>query len=283
MAFEYGYAIVSKIPESFQSFRYDKENTRAETLDKIQNEFTEFVETLRKIGVDILELNAEERYPECVKVDDTAVIINGTALMCQPHGAHRQGEVNLIRCTMKSVVAHHIHIVELNTENAQVEGSDVLFTGQEIIVGLSEHTNEPGAQAVARAFPEYATCMVQVRPPFRSLKDAIGVAGINVLAVGQSEAAKAMLKDIRRVASYSYDILTLPEDHAVNMLYVNRYLLHASAALIPESIGVIENKIACNRIAMHLPNLLAAGVPMTKLALLMGRFSHQRNIVSTIP
>lgn len=70
----------------------------------------------------------------------------------------------------------------------------LFHTGQEIIVGTSRHTNEAGAQAVARAFPEYATSMIQVRAPFLSLKDAVGVAGINVLAVGQSEAAQKMLK-----------------------------------------------------------------------------------------
>ncbi|VDQ11246.1 unnamed protein product [Trichobilharzia regenti] len=73
-------------------------------------------------------MEADERHPECVKVDDTAVIINGTALMCNPYRCHRQGEVNLIRHTLKKELG--IKIVELNTENAQVEGSDVLFTGE---------------------------------------------------------------------------------------------------------------------------------------------------------
>lgn len=69
-----------------------------------------------------------------------------------------------------------------------------VILGQEIIVGISAHTNEAGAHAVARAFPEYATSIVKLPQPFRSLKDAVGVAGINVLAVGESEAAKQLLK-----------------------------------------------------------------------------------------
>ncbi|GAA53250.1 dimethylargininase [Clonorchis sinensis] len=272
MAFQYAYAIVSKIPDSFSSFRADKGTVdNPGSLRELHNECTEFVETLRRIGIDILELKAEERHPECVKVDDTAVIINGTALMCNPHGSHRQGEEVGVK------------IVELNTENAQVEGSDVLFTGQEIIVGISSHTNEDGAQAVARAFPEYATSMIQVRPPFRSLKDAVGVAGINVLAVGGSEAAREMLSDMKRVVSYKYKIITLPEDHAANVLYVNHYLLHWAPSMIPASIGVFENKIDYDRLPIALPHLYAAGVPMSKLALFVGRFRHQCNIISTIP
>ena len=53
-----------------------------------------FVENLRELGLDVLELEAEERYSECVAVDDTAIVINGTALMCNPAGLHRQGEVS---------------------------------------------------------------------------------------------------------------------------------------------------------------------------------------------
>lgn len=71
-------------------------------------------------------------------------------------------------------------------------------------MGISTHTNEAGAQAVARAFPEYATSTVQVRQPFRSLKDAVGVAGINVLAVGESDTAQLILKvgGIYSIGSY---------------------------------------------------------------------------------
>ena len=38
-----------------------------------------------------------------------------------------------------------------------------VFTGREIFVGLSGRTNLLGAQAVAKAFPEYPTTIVQVR------------------------------------------------------------------------------------------------------------------------
>ncbi len=39
----------------------------------------------------------------------------------------------------------------------------ILIAGREIFVGLSSRTNLLGAQAVAKAFPEYPTNIVQVR------------------------------------------------------------------------------------------------------------------------
>ena len=66
----------------------------------------------------------------------------------------------------------------------------VACTGREIIVGLSGRTNMLGAQAVAKAFPEYPTTIVRVTPPAVHLKDYISMAGPEVLAVGRSEAAQ---------------------------------------------------------------------------------------------
>ena len=63
-------------------------------------------------------------------------------------------------------------------------------TGREIVVGLSGRTNMLGAQAVAKAFPEYPTTIVRVTPPAVHLKDYISMAGPEVLAVGRSEAAQ---------------------------------------------------------------------------------------------
>jgi len=47
-----------------------------------------------------------------------------------------------------------------------------------------------GAQAVAKAFPEYPTTIVRVTPPAVHLKDYISMAGPEVMAIGRSESAQ---------------------------------------------------------------------------------------------
>jgi len=64
------------------------------------------------------------------------------------------------------------------------------YVGREIIVGLSGRTNMLGAQAVAKAFPEYPTTIVRVTPPAVHLKDYISMAGPEVMAIGRSESAQ---------------------------------------------------------------------------------------------
>ena len=47
-----------------------------------------------------------------------------------------------------------------------------------------------GAQAIAKAFPEYPTTIVRVYPPATHLKDYISMAGPEVMAISKSEAAQ---------------------------------------------------------------------------------------------
>lgn len=53
-------------------------------------------------------------------------------------------------------------LVEIADKNAKLEGGDVLFTGREFFVGISEFTNEAGARAIAAAFPEFPVCPIKV-------------------------------------------------------------------------------------------------------------------------
>jgi len=69
-----------------------------------------------------------------------------------------------------------------------------LFVGREIFVGISSRTNMLGAQAVARAFPEYSTTIVKVYPPAIHLRDYINVVQPEVLVVSKSPAAQRTFK-----------------------------------------------------------------------------------------
>nr|VZI43623.1 unnamed protein product [Spirometra erinaceieuropaei] len=130
MAYRYSTAVVTKPSRKVFGTEFEQ----------AQREYDLFVDALRQLDVNILEYDVDERRPHAHKVADVAVIINGTALMCRPYGGDRQSEVNVIRQTLKKEMG--LTIAELNTEHAQLEGSDVLFTGQEIIVGISIFENK---------------------------------------------------------------------------------------------------------------------------------------------
>lgn len=54
-----------------------------------------------------------------------------------------------------------LKIVDM-VEPALLDGGDVLFTGQEIFVGLSSRTNKEGVESLTKAFPKYPVTAVDM-------------------------------------------------------------------------------------------------------------------------
>ena len=97
--FKYNFALVSRIANSFKErSSFDKQTTADIDIEKARREHEELVEALRRISVDVIELPCDELHPDGLFVDDIAVVINGTALICNPPSLtdkpSRQGEVS---------------------------------------------------------------------------------------------------------------------------------------------------------------------------------------------
>lgn len=63
--------------------------------------------------------------------------------------------------------------------------------------------------------------------------------GPEVLCVSNSPDSQEILKRIEREATYSYQTLTLSEEKAANVLYINGTIVHRSAEEIPVSHQVL--------------------------------------------
>jgi len=96
--FKYNFALVSRVANSFaESSSYDLLRGERVDIDRARQEHDTLVDSLRRIGVDVVELPCDEKHPDALFVDDVAVVINGTALICNPPSIDgrpsRQGEV----------------------------------------------------------------------------------------------------------------------------------------------------------------------------------------------
>lgn len=61
------------------------------------------------------------------------------------------------------------------------------------------------------------------------------MAGPDLLCVGAGKEPQEVLKRMEREATFSYQTLTLPEDEAANVLFLNGTLVHRSLEEIPSS------------------------------------------------
>lgn len=86
----YTHAIVARIPSSFVNAIGSSEPIN---LNEARSEHENYVSVLRHLGIDVIELPADESLPDSPFVEDTAVVCNGIALICSPGHPSRVREV----------------------------------------------------------------------------------------------------------------------------------------------------------------------------------------------
>lgn len=261
------HAVVCRVPQSWAP-------DSSEQVDAARRQHEAYVRLLRELGLDVIELPPDEALPSCPLTEDLAVVCNGSALITKPAAA-RSKEVESIRAVLKKEL--DLPIIEIGDENAKLEGGDVLFTGREFFVGISDHTNEAGARAVAAAFPEFPCTPVKVSGNSH-LKSLVSMAGPELICVSSGKNSQEVLKRIEREATYSYQTLTVPEDKAANVIYLNGTLIHSSEDEIPESTKVFAERIDYQKKAVHVNALTKKGNGLSSCCLLLRRSRHIRSL-----
>ncbi|CAM5135360.1 unnamed protein product [Eretmochelys imbricata] len=236
------HVVVRALPESLSQHALRIEKGPEVDFARAEREHQLYVAVLKnKLGLQVLELPADESLPDCVFVEDVAVVCEETALITRPGAPSRRKEVDAMKKALESL---NLNIVEMTDENATLDGGDVLFTGREFFVGLSKRTNQRGAEILADTFKDYAVSTVPVYDSLH-LKSFCSMAGPNLIAIGSTEAAQKALKTMQQMSDHRYDKLTVPDDAAANCIYLNipgkgHVLLHRAPEEYPESAKVFE-------------------------------------------
>lgn len=90
------HAVVRAIPVSLAKEAL-RMNVSDVDLEKAQREHEVYVGVLKqKLGLEVIELPADESLPDCVFVEDAAVVCGDTALITRPGAESRRKEVNKV-------------------------------------------------------------------------------------------------------------------------------------------------------------------------------------------
>ena len=101
-----------------------------------------YEQALRDAGFEVIRLPDLPEHADGVFVEDTALLINGHALITRPGALSRASE---IESTASGLEPHfELHPIE----NGHVDGGDVLRVGSTLYVGLSSRTNHEGLAAL---------------------------------------------------------------------------------------------------------------------------------------
>lgn len=123
-------------------------------ITKAKQQHSVYVSELRKLIPNVVEVPADDRFPDQVYVEEPAVVLNGIALLTKMMPSSRAGEIEPMRKVLEEM---NLEILEMKDPDAFLDGGDVMFTGREFFVGLSDRTNKV---SVSRYLSQFNVMMV---------------------------------------------------------------------------------------------------------------------------
>src|SRR5437899_4860511 len=146
------------------------------SADLAREQHARYVAALEAAGLRVQAVEQDAAFPDCVFIEDTAVVWGGRALIaCM--AAHREGEQAAVEAALRPT-----HEIVRLPAGATLDGGDVLHVGPTTYVGLSSRTNAAGVRAVAEFLAPAGRSVVPV--PVRRclhLKSAVTALGNDMI------------------------------------------------------------------------------------------------------
>jgi len=193
-------------------------------VDLARRQHRAYCEALLGLGLKLIEIEADDRFPDCCFVEDTAILAGGRAIIARMGAGSRVGEEVVAREHLRE----HMEIHEFEAP-ARIDGGDVLIIDRRVYVGMGGRTN---------------------RQAIEQLRDILGPAGYEVLGVTMTG-----VLHLKSACTYlgNGHILLLPGrlDHRVFDGY--------KAVLVPE-----EEAYAANCLSVNGTVMISSGCPMVR-------------------
>lgn len=238
--------VIVKTPGKSYTQGLTTSNLGTPDYEKTLNQHAEYVNALKRCGVEVTKLASSEDFPDSTFVEDNAVLTEEFAVITNPGATSRNQEKKLMDPIVRGFY-QTIHYIE---PPGTLDGGDVLQAEDQFYIGISDRTNEAGARqfkAIVEQFSYQAT-IVPLKTFFH-LKTGVAYLGDNRMVVAGE------FIDHPDFASYDKLVISNNERYAANCIRVN------DTVIIPEGYPEAKHKIE------------AAGYPT--IALDMSEFQKQ--------
>ena len=180
-----------------------------------------YCRALESCGLEVIRLAPDEQHPDATFVEDTAVLTARDAVITRPGAATRLGEVDGIM----PVVREHYRELHSIFEPGTLDGGDVCDAGDHFFIGISQRTNEHGANQLARLLHSfgYSSSLIDIRGISNILHLKSGIAylgGKHLVVIGA-------LENHKRFSDYELIRLNSAEEYAANCVSLNGRVLIA--------------------------------------------------------
>lgn len=156
-----------------------------------------YCNALRACGVDVVTLDVNRDMPDCVFVEDTAIVLDQVAVMMSMGAESRRGEPAGIEPALRPY-----RDIERILLPATIDGGDVVRSGRTLYVGESPRTNAAGIAALRELVRRYG----------------YNVIGVPVLKCLHLKTACSALPDGRLLVNREWiDVAPLPTSRLVDV------------------------------------------------------------------
>jgi dimethylargininase len=208
-------ALVRRTAKTYAPYHQERGISISPEVAELQ--FCAYVSALKSAGLQVHVVDADCRYPDCVFVEDPAIVYAPRALMARMT-AHREGE----QAPVEAALRKWHEIVKL-PPGARLEGGDVLHVDEITYVGLSRRTNGEGVEALRDFLSPFGRMVIPVPVPvaeWMHLKSAVTYLGNGTLV-----AAPIFKKALRYFEVEDVVLTDTAEMAAANCLRIRDHLL----------------------------------------------------------
>lgn len=175
-----------------------------------------YTETLQRLGLKVKVLPKNELFPDSTFIEDISLCTRSCAIITRPGATTRRGETTGIR----EVLDEYYTIIEEINYPGTLEAGDVMMAGDNFFIGISDRTNDSGAEQLTGILANYG--MKGIKVPLQKLlhlKSGISFLENNtILVYGE-------LANRNEFAEYNRIVIDEDECYASNSLWINGKVL----------------------------------------------------------
>lgn len=249
---------ITRAPSAAMS-RCELTHLRRQVIDPevVRAQHGAYERTLAELGFEVVRLPGDPDLPDCVFIEDTAVVVDELAVITRPGAPPRRGET----AAVEAALAGYRPLSRLAAP-ATLDGGDVLRVGRRLFVGATRRTNREGIEQLGAALAPFGYSVTAV-PVDRCLhlKSAVTQVAEDTVLVNPD------LVDAGAFARLEALTIDPSEPAAANTLLVPGALVVASA--YPRTAERLQ-RAGLTLVAIDMSELAKAEGALTCCSLLLG-------------
>ena len=197
-----------------------------------------YIETLKKCGVSVTVLEADENYPDSCFIEDVALLTKECAIITRPGATSRRGEIVGLRETLEKFYKNIENIEAPGT----IEAGDIMMVGNHFYIGLSARTNEHGAKQMINILNKYGLSgsMVALEKVLHLKTGLAYLENNNLLVAGEFVHSPIF-------SSFNKIVIDERESYSANCIWLNGHVIvplgYESTKKAIEDLGYIVHEV----------------------------------------